>query len=95
MEADEELFLDVLDYLLGFEARGTAATDLLETLRDGGSSWEVTDIPEGQSGRFKSTEREIAPCPGERRRAPSDRTAGRIQGYLDRAAALEAAGLSE
>ncbi len=53
--------LNVLDYMLGFEASKSQAVALQELLTLGGSEWEVSEAPDGSGRRYELTKRAIGP----------------------------------
>jgi hypothetical protein len=58
---NQELALNVVDYLLCFVAGDRAAKQLNELLTLGGSEWEVTPTEESQPGSWQLTRRTVGP----------------------------------
>jgi hypothetical protein len=61
LEEDDELTLNVIDFLLALKATKPAANDLHAILILGGSEWEVSQTHEDQFGKFQLTRRTLGP----------------------------------
>jgi hypothetical protein len=61
VRGDQELALNVIDYLLHFVASDRAAGELSDLLTLGGSEWEVSPTEESPDGKWQLTRRAIGP----------------------------------
>jgi hypothetical protein len=61
VQAEDDFALDVLDFLLGFQAGKEASGRLNTHLRLGGSEWEVTARPDDDPLGYQLTKRSLGP----------------------------------